>query len=620
MQDNIFVTGGRVPKSRLIGYERYLKELRNHLFENHNNISIVGLRRMGKSSLINAVMGEADEILQEAPLSIIVDLGLLNSFDELLEVIAEEVFDYIDSNDLSKDLQIDRYCKKLKKTQTCKIQYRMNLLMLLQRINEYEKRCYLVIDEFDAASNLFQTSADFEFLRELSSRSRVQLVTVSRRRVYMIEYKTGCSTLDGIMMTFIVRGFDENDVKKYYDLLENKYRVGLSDEDKYKIGYFSGFFPYIYSLFGFTLVNSISNEENDTYVLDINNIFKKIEIDVQNHYSLVYDLMKDEIIPGDISNDKSRVVEKLMSVLLGPIINLTSGQIDYLLSLGYLYKKGDDYYSLSEYYSDYLKNQEYHVDGWNLIIEMEKKLKLMVRRQAQRKLMSEEIPYEYWQDLFESIGEGTTLGTYDAFIESSWNAFHREQDLLDVAGIGVVIKIIKFGWETYYTKFFNNDAWECWKGKLNLCVRARNPYAHGNTHLLTIEEVRIVNEYCKEILNTIGKTNACDGIEIMNVREDAKRRRKARDEYYQISVDSVVSEQMKGTTIIFVAALQNRNSIKGYYIYQNKPYRATIKEDEWRTHYPLDTMGTHLGNKYPAIIFEVNRKQNSVVLRLKEQS
>ena len=303
MQNNIFVTGGRVPKSKLIGYERYLNELRNHLFENHNNISIVGLRRMGKSSLINVVMSEANEVLQEVPLIIILDLGMLKSFDELLEIITEEVFDFIDGNDLSDDLQIERYCRKLKNTQASKIQYRMSLLMLLQRISEYDKRCYLVLDEFDAASNLFQTSADFEFIRELSSRSKVQLVTVSRRRVYMIEYKTGCSTLDGIMMTFIVSGFDDNDVMKYYDLLENKYNINLSNEDKSKIEYFSGSSPYIHALFGFTLVNKSLSGKDDICVIDINSVYRKIEIDVQNHYSFVYDLMKDEIIPGDSSDD-----------------------------------------------------------------------------------------------------------------------------------------------------------------------------------------------------------------------------------------------------------------------------------------------------------------------------
>lgn len=50
------------------------------------------------------------------------------------------------------------------------------------------------------------------------------------------------------------------------------------------------------------------------------------------------------------------------------------------------------------------------------------------------------------------------------------------------------------------------------------------------------------------------------------------------------------------------------------------PYKATIKENEWRNRYPLDTLGAHLGNKYPAIISEVNRKQNSVVLQLKAES
>ena len=58
-QDNIFKVGSVVSSESLIGYRDEYKHLRRDILGNRGNLSLVGLPRMGKTSLMKKLHDDA---------------------------------------------------------------------------------------------------------------------------------------------------------------------------------------------------------------------------------------------------------------------------------------------------------------------------------------------------------------------------------------------------------------------------------------------------------------------------------------------------------------------------------------------------------------------------------
>ena len=390
---NIFQVGVPVSKENMIGYKNYLNDLFD-LVSVKNNISIVGVRKTGKTSIVQAIAKQYEEIYSRSGACIQINLGLCDSFDDFCKILVENLIEIIEDRHTLNTISIQS--KLIELQNNCKYDdiKSMRIITFLFHFLTSHIGCYIIIDEFDTAANIFEPR-HYQFIRGLSDTAKARLITVSRRPIYIVEKKKDPtnSLFHGIMKSFYIAGFDEENIVEYYNVLENVYGIILSDEQKRKLHYYAGSSPYIYSMFGQQFF--LQKRNNDR--VDVDMAIRKCNPELDDYKKSIYQILLTDYIKREDGLEEVCTAEKLMSVVYGPTLNLTKDDIIKLKEQGYLYsyeRNGKEYYgALSEDFTEFLGQQGYSSDSWKLILSVERNCKLMVRRAMQRRIGQEEITF-----------------------------------------------------------------------------------------------------------------------------------------------------------------------------------------------------------------------------------
>lgn len=604
--NNIFVVGSEVRGESQIGYIRYIDKFTQILLNTINNISITGLKRFGKTSLVKEVLERVKASSGEKVITIFVDLAKQRSFSDLLVSILNILEDEtIEDEEINGNKIFNKYMEKANKVDQESKTYRDTFDSIFKWLTKQGYRIIIVIDEFDAASELFKETADFEFLRDLSSNRdiRVSLVLISRRQLYMIEKKNfNNSTFHGVVQTYPIDGFNDEDFELFYKLLKDKYDIILRDYAIERLKYYCGRSPYLISMFAYDIVDEYL--KNGEYNIDV--IYRNREIDIENYYKSIFACLKNDKISVDGAYEETCSIEKLIGVIIGPKVGIVNGDITLLENMGYLYVEDNLYCSISQHFTNALHQIPLSVDTWKSILELEKKVKTMVRKQIMINYHIEYIDYDTWTDIFNKIGAVGTLGTYDKFIADSMQEYRCDIDILDVCSLDIAVSIVQFFWERWFSKFFDNDEWEKWEQKLRICASARNPMAHGHEEFLSSEDKLLVNEYCDSIIKILSKGNACVNINTELKLEDNIRKAEARKTYYDL-VYSDADEQFISEKVMFTAADQNNKGIVGFFNLQGKNYKCTLGKNKWKTKYDNIPLSKHLGKEFKIKLVGINQ-------------
>lgn len=624
---NLFVVGREVEGESQIGYQRYLDMFTDSLLTTYNNISIIGLYGFGKTSLVKEVLERVNEEADGKTITIFVNLGTLSSFPALLHKVSAELHKELEAADAAEVLEDDKYKRYKEVLDTDNrsdwesIKYRNTfedvftwLCSKPKRSDKKPKpgcRVILAIDEFDKASDKF-TQEDFELLRDLFSGRdiRASLVLVSRRRINMIEKKNfSNSTFHGIVQTERIDGFDEEDMKLYYGVLKDKYGIDVSEDVRERLRYYCGRSPYLLSMFAQKIVEAYPFGDGDLNVENAEQIYDECNDDINQYYEGILTYLKDDKIPGE----KMSTMEKLIGVIMGPIIGIGKEDIGLLRGMGYLYREGDEYKSISGHFTNcYLRREARSVDAWAAIINVDKKIKAVIRKQIMLYHNVEYITYDLWNNIFSP----SELTRYDKFIEDTM----RERDYqidsvvdpLDVCGMTVAVTILKRYWSGWFSKFFNNDSWDKWEDKLLSCAKARNPIAHGHPEFLSPERVSAVNTYCKMILDQLSDTDACleQNVEL---KQDDNRKKVEVFQLYFGQRYSNADAALLGESVRVTAAYQSQKGISGYFTHADKKYKCcAIPKKLWEAQYPNTPLSDHLGKEFPMKITSVNQDSCNV--------
>ena len=615
--NNIFVVGSEVKGESQIGYDRYLNKFTEILLNTINNISITGLKRFGKTSIAKEVIDRVRISSDNKILTIFVDLAKQKSFSDLLVSIINQLQDQVierDAMDLFESNIYNRYMEKMDLVAPDSKTYRDTFDSIFKWISRQGYRTILAIDEFDAASDLFKETADFEFLRDLSSNRDIgmSLVLVSRRQLYMIEKKNfNNSTFHGVVQTYPIDGFDEDDFNIFYSTLKKLYGIELSINSKKRLHYYCGRSPYLISMFAYDIVDEYLNK--GTYNID--QIYRKREIDIENYYKSIFACLNNDRISVEGAYEEVSTIEKLVGVIVGPKIGIVEEDINLLQNMGYLYSEKDSYMSISGHFTNALRRVPLSVDTWNSVLGVEKKIKSMIRKQVMLHYKVEYIDYDIWSEIFDAIGATGTLDTYDKFISDTMQEYKCEVDLLDVCSLDIAVSILQYYWETWFSKFFKNDDWSKWEYKFRLCANARNPMAHGHEEFLSSESKASVNEYSESILKALSLTNACLDSETELKLERNIQKSQVRRLYYSQEYASV-DASLSGKRAKMIAAEINNKGIRGYFSVGNKNYRCTVGKNKWNTKYSGIPLSDHLGKEYEIIISQVNTSQDTLTVEL----
>lgn len=323
LMDNIFCIGGQVRGSSFIGRKSEVAYFRSLFIDSNVKTakSIIGLTRTGKSSFVdNAFLDipETDKILY-----VNVTLGDF-SYYEMWQDIMWKLRKQLKRKELM-DNELEELLKNFDEDNLKWVKLNHAVKDTFEYMNEIEVKVILVLDEFDKASIVFENDTKkYDMLRELLSAPKYNLfaITISRRNLNIIEGTTyQSSTLHGVLDPIYFKGFTEDDIQEYYDVLV-KYDIYLTDAQKKEIEYYAGNSPYLLSIFGNKLVERKKAGKN----MDVTDVF-------QNDCKLINDYYRD--IQRHLERDGD--LGRLIPFVIGPNIGVTQNDRDELINLGYLF-------------------------------------------------------------------------------------------------------------------------------------------------------------------------------------------------------------------------------------------------------------------------------------------
>ena len=495
--DNIFQIGGQVSGDSFIGRADFVNSIRVNFIDSEMRTtkSIVGLTRMGKSSaVINSFINLPDNVIY-----IYEDLNEWSEYNELWQDICYEVKDQLINLNVQID-PIEDCFDEMECGNLPWIKMSRTVKKIFGFLSDENIKTILVLDEFDNASTLFsEGTKHFELFRTIFSDGKydVSAITISRRNLYTIEGATyQSSTFHGVLDIVPFKGFDEKDMREYFDVFP-RYGINLDETQRGKIVYYAGNAPYLLSILGHYIIEAANAGED----LDVDKIFLDKCKSINDYY-------RDCIKHLERDDDLKRIIP----FVIGPNIGVTQNDKDELFNLGYFREENGELVAISEYFVAFLSANMLQIDIWDNIINLEKKLKQLIERELTRIVSHFSAAGDNINDVFKIVMENTPgieqgdISRYDSFMLNNKKVFNLDSSYLDVMSMNDTVKIIKECWSDIFSAYFNNDLYSEWEGKFGKCSRARNPIAHGHEDYLTDLDKHEVDTYCKQVFDVLAET------------------------------------------------------------------------------------------------------------------
>lgn len=491
---NIFVVGQEATGDSFLGRKTEVERLDEDIFLNYGTCHLVGIPRIGKTSLINRVLSlHADE---EDCLILELSMGENeNAFQ-----FWESVWKGIQRNLENKGILLTPFQSHLEQLQRIgednpKWYSRMNraLKSLCEALGKNGLRLILVIDEFDAVLTVFgQETSYYQLLRTLASSPKyaITCVLISRRSLPLLEARVSTlSTLHGVFFSQRVLGFNKRDMEKVYSALA-AYDIQLTDSSKERMAYYTGDIPLLCCLLCKLLVDKHRGQTADADVID--------ELWRDARETVIYTYYEDLIV----RLEDDGFLDDLSSILFLPGRPVNKSVKDRMEDMGVLCSTPgkDDLYAYSQDFTTYLKLRKLNLPTWDLIIAAEEKLKA---------LMVSEYP-ELAEDDFRDLSEeernriNTATGlmlNWGTVIPNCKKLVAHKDDiyLIDGLGFGFVLNHITKNWKSRFSKHFPADDGD-WCARLELIRKIRDPLAHSHGKYLSDGDLAQCNRYCEELI------------------------------------------------------------------------------------------------------------------------
>jgi len=506
---------GIVTSSRFVGRQPEISEIHTRVLgELYGNLAIVGLPRIGKSSLVwNALIILKEKTLREKHIIAYTSISSGDSAINFFKTLALSVLEEIE---FEKDLvdvfgRLKSIYNETKASQNDRFEFLNQIKKFFKFCQRSGIRTTFILDEFDYSESIF-TVADFQFLRELATlpETKICLVTISRRTIQELEPENGAiSNFYGVFSEIRLQLFSENDLKAYWQRIENL-GIELSEEYKNEVSYFVGSHPFWLDMVNYHIFNGVKLGKKTSLEL-LSEIGSKLKKILWDNYDDIITLM-----------DKEGLKSHFIQAVVGPVVNLTQMSIERLTKYGLvkpvlarekyglyfqtliaagLTNENDiSYNSISTHLNDYLKQKETEFDIWALWNEAEHQV---------RNLISVHLKEKYGEDW------------RDAFVLANPK---KENDILRMEDMRTRNKRTfgNLASENLVSYTYPLDMWNCfistdwtwfqrvltgqqanWRDKFLLLGKVRNPIAHNNRDFVLQDEQTKTKEICNELIENI---------------------------------------------------------------------------------------------------------------------
>lgn len=501
--NNIFQIGGQVKGDSFIGRKNLINSIRKTFVENDKRTakSFVGLTRIGKTSLIKCCFAD----LPDDTLCIYEDLNERSNYNEIWQDICLEIQEYIVGHEkifTDKKNEIDELNQLLDdiaQNDNIWIRFSRNIKRVFYCLAELNIKTVLILDEFDNATTLFnEGTKHFELFRTVFSDARfnVSAITLSRRNLYMIEGSTyQSSTFHNVLDVVPLKGFDETDMEEYFSVFSDE-GIHLDERQKERIIYYAGNLPYLLSIIGHHIIETAESGSP----IDVDSIFLEKCKAINDYY-------RDCIKHLERDDDLKRIIP----FVIGPNVGVTKSDKDELYNMGYFAERNGKLIAISEYFSIFLSTEKLQIPIWDNIINLEKKMKLLLESNlnmvAKHYGVVATTVNDKMKNILEKVSEITSndISRYEIFINSNLRDFNISSTYIDVMSLTDVVKIYKECWSDVFSKFFNLESYSKWSNKFDKCARARNPVAHGHEEYLSELDKNEIDTYCKQVFDILGE-------------------------------------------------------------------------------------------------------------------
>lgn len=507
---NPFADYGKiVTGKRFVGRSDEIQKINDRVLgRNFGNLAIMGLPRIGKSSLVwNALIERRDELLREKTIVEYLSCGKYCSSEHFYRALIKQVFKAVKScgQNISDNLE-----SVISDFQQTKSTDELNIFFAIT--GQFGYKVIIVLDEFDHAKNIFRLE-DFQFLRELSisPETQVCLVTVSRRSIQELEPEDGAiSNFYGVFSDLYLKMFVQKDIDLYWKTCSEN---GLSFSKNYclKVEDYVGRHPFWLDMFNFEVCSAIQNGQAKIpeELFETGGALRSL---LWKNYDGIVDLMKEEGL-------KSHFVQ----AIVGPRIDLTQMSIERLLKYdlikqvsvsdksgcGFetliqdgLVKTSDSAYtSISRHMDEYMGQKEAEYEIWPLWNETERLMRKLILHFLRDKFG------DPWREKFLSCHKEKSLSINrmeEMMVRSEKTFGNRaSKNLVDYTypmDMWDCFVTTDWGW---FQKVLSGQKAD-WREKFVLLAKVRNPIAHSNSDFIVEQDYYEARGICEEISRKIG--------------------------------------------------------------------------------------------------------------------
>ncbi len=486
--------GNPVSGARFIGRSGLLREIeaRLSLPRDAGNFALIGEPRIGKSSVAyQAIRCKADELRTRRKTFVWLNVGLYGSAWEFYLDLVERTFARLTDEDwVTSHLHdsVDRcrgFADLTGESQAAVMRFFANVCSANVGV-------IAVLDEFDAASALMaRDRPGFQLLRELSydPETSLRFLTISRRELRDIEKSSGIiSNFAGICKKGYVRPFDDSELDEYFVRLESA-GVTVGARLREAILGSAGSHPLFLDIMAFELIEHANqNASADAEKAQISLVMDSVPFAFVDTYKQYVDQLERDELLG-----------KLVQILFGPVVDVTTLDIDRFTRYGTLRQSTDGYRVYSDHFLGFLRCVASTTDTWPLWRETERSL---------RELVGTYLAEVYGSDWLANFLKARPK--YSVILRGWETSLAKERarygdlasrDLLDYAYPDEIFSIVQTDW-TWFGKVIGGDVKD-WSRPFQVLARIRTPLAHNRTSAAHDGMLEEASGICKQLVARI---------------------------------------------------------------------------------------------------------------------
>lgn len=490
--------GGTLSGERFVGREEELRLIGSRLFGEggYGSLSIVGLPRIGKTSLVTEAVRRAKPILQQRRIVVAwVEVGSFGSVDDLLRAVVEDILENLRLCQWNTDL-IEARAAQVPHSGPVSFNAVRGVFRALRLAGT---RPVCILDEFDAGRYLFAGVPQcFHWLRELGSNPefKAALVLISKRRLQDVARVAGHDSdyWSNILMSLTLRSFIHEDRDLMLDGL-SRAGVVVPAKTLEEVTSVCGRHPFLLDAFAYHAWERTAQDK----VTDTNWFSSVMGGVVRSYFDQVATILRD-----------GPMLSKAVQAVAGPQWDITPNDIEALVDYGVLDRgEGNRLRAFSEGFADYLRLVQASVDIWPLWRDAEKGL---------REVLNALLENAYGPDWQKELR--TSRPKLRQLLDACEEKMAKEQTRFGVRAAPNLLaytypldlyQIMVSDWTKLGEPVLGSDK-QGWSVKFALLSKVRTPLAHNRDEAVQYGERTQAEGICREILSKLDAYHTAQGI------------------------------------------------------------------------------------------------------------